>query len=75
MKWIITSLIVLSAVSVFSQSFRAGASQHHINPSIPSFIAGHSKNRLFTGVQDSLFVKVVVISNNEKRLGWPRLVG
>jgi hypothetical protein len=68
MKWIITSLIVLSAVSVFSQSFRAGASQHHINPSIPSFIAGHSQNRLFTGVQDSLFVKVVVISNNEKRL-------
>ena len=68
MKWIITGLIVLSAVSVFSQSFRAGASQHHINPSIPSFIAGHSQNRLFTGVQDSLFVKVVVISNNEKRL-------
>lgn len=68
MKWTITSLLLLTAVSVFAQSFQAGSSQHHINPPIPSFIAGHSQNRLFTGVKDSLFVKVLVVGNNEKKI-------
>lgn len=68
MKWIFTSLTLLATLSVFSQSFQAGSSQHHINPPIPSFIAGHSQNRLFTGVKDSLFVKVLVVGNGEKKL-------
>lgn len=62
MRTFLLSLLILLSAGSAAQPFRAGAAQQAINPSIPSFIAGHSKNRSFTGIKDSLFVKVVVIS-------------
>jgi hypothetical protein len=41
----------------------AGASETEVNPPPGAFIAGHTLNRKFTGLHDSLFAKAVVISD------------
>jgi hypothetical protein len=46
--------------------FRVGASSAVITPSNGSFVAGHSQNRKFTGVNDDLFVKAVAISEGRE---------
>ncbi|MFM9021879.1 MAG: hypothetical protein ACKOOA_11185 [Sediminibacterium sp.] len=48
------------------QNFRVGAAQETINPDGDSlFFAGGKNNRKFIDVADNLYVKAVVISNNE----------
>jgi hypothetical protein len=42
---------------------KAGASEAAINPPLGSYIAGHSHNRKFTGIHDSLYAKAVVVEN------------
>lgn len=42
-----------------------GASETEVNPPAGSFIAGHTLNRKFTGLHDSLFAKAVVISDRK----------
>lgn len=68
MKAFLVSLLIFISAGSAAQSLRAGAAQEAINPAIPSFIAGHSKNRSFTGIRDSLFVKVVVIKTPQTSL-------
>lgn len=46
-------------------TFTAGASSSVINPPEGAFIAGDKQNRHFTGVNDSLFVKAVVVKNGD----------
>ncbi len=48
-----------------SSPFMAGAASMNITPEIGMFIAGDQPNRTFTGVHDSLYVKAVVIKQNE----------
>jgi hypothetical protein len=43
----------------------AGAASMNITPETGMFIAGDQPNRTFTGVHDSLYVKAVVIKENE----------
>jgi hypothetical protein len=43
--------------------FTAGASSEPVNPPSGTFIAGADRNRVFTGVKDSLFVKAVVMND------------
>lgn len=48
------------------QNFRVGAAQETINPDSDSlYFAGGKNNRKFIDVADNLYVKAVVISNNE----------
>lgn len=42
---------------------RVGVSYAPVNPPVGSFIAGDKQNRKFTGVHDSLFVKVIVVDD------------
>jgi len=60
-------LLSLLIVSPFlpAQSFQAGASQSAINPSVGSFIAGHTHNRRFSGMHDSLYAKALAISSEK----------
>ncbi len=66
---IIRNIFSLLSIISFSMGFsnethaqlKAGASSAVINPSVGSYIAGHSHNRKFTGVHDSLFAKVLVV--------------
>ncbi len=51
-----------------SQNFMVGAAEAPVNPPVPSFIAGHTQNRKFTGIRDSLFVKAVVVSNGDSNI-------
>ena len=62
--------ILLLSLSSFcqAQDFMVGASEAPVNPSIPSYIAGHTQNRKFTGIRDSLFVKAVVVSSAERNI-------
>jgi hypothetical protein len=46
--------------------FRVGASSAVITPSNGAFVAGHSQNRKFTGVNDDLYVKAVAISEGRQ---------
>ena len=43
--------------------FEVGAGQGIITPSDTAYIAGHSHNRIFSGVNDDIFVKALVVSN------------
>ncbi len=42
---------------------QAGAASAPVNPEIGSYIAGDKQNRKFTGIQDSLFVKAIVLND------------
>jgi hypothetical protein len=68
MKTLLQIFTLFISLTTLGQEMKVGASQAPINPSIPSFIAGHTQNRMFTGVHDSLFVKVVVIANGKNAL-------
>lgn len=46
--------------------FRVGASSAVITPSNGAFVAGHSQNRRFTGVNDDLYVKAVAVSEGRE---------
>jgi len=63
-------LFILLSLTSFcqGQDFMVGASEAPVNPSIPSYIAGHTQNRKFTGIRDSLFVKAVVVSSAESNI-------
>lgn len=45
--------------------FHAGAASAEVSPEPGAFIAGHTRNRRFTGVHDPLYVKAVVLQNGE----------
>jgi len=64
-----TWLCLLAAICMFQaagQNFRVGAAQETINPDTDSlYFAGGKNNRKFIDVSDNLYVKAVVISNNE----------
>lgn len=49
-------------------SLLAGASSRNITPPTGAFIAGGEPNRQFTGVNDSLFVKAVAITDGKNSL-------
>lgn len=65
---LLMAAILLVCLKTNGQKFEAGASQAAVNPDIPSFIAGHSQNRTFNALHDSLFVKVVVVGDGKKKL-------
>jgi hypothetical protein len=56
---------ILSLADSFAQ-FRVGASSAVITPSKGTFVAGHSQNRRFTGVNDDLYVKAIAISDRKQ---------
>ncbi len=62
--------ILLLSLPAFclAQDFMVGASQAPVNPAIQSYIAGHTQNRKFTGIRDSLFAKAVVVSTEESNI-------
>jgi len=53
-----------------SQDLKAGAAMRSINPPVPSYIAGHSQNRTFKGIQDSLYVKVLLVANEAQSIAF-----
>ena len=54
------------ASSVAVAQFRVGASSAVITPDNGSFVAGHSQNRRFNGVNDDLYVKAVAVSQGRE---------
>jgi hypothetical protein len=70
MKHLILAIGLAISLPCGAQGLKAGAAQHSINPPIPSYIAGHSQNRTFKGIQDSLFVKVLVVANDTQRIAF-----
>lgn len=66
---IFTALILLQCANKKNiPGLQVGVSEASINPDIPAFIAGDKINRQFTGVHDSLFVKVIVIADAKNHL-------
>jgi hypothetical protein len=65
--------ILFSSALMFqtnAQTFRVGAAQENINPDSDSlYFAGGKNNRKFIEVADNLYVKAVVISNNQTSIG------
>ncbi len=51
-----------------SAIFEVGFAQEVITPVDTAFIAGHSHNRIFDGVNDDIYVKAAVISNSQEKL-------
>ncbi|HLO79574.1 MAG TPA: neutral/alkaline non-lysosomal ceramidase N-terminal domain-containing protein [Chitinophagaceae bacterium] len=64
MKYFFLAFTMLS-LSASAQDLKIGASQAPINPPIPSYIAGHTKNRKFTAIHDSLYVKALVADDGK----------
>lgn len=65
---LILLFLFLSLVSCRPDSkikLTAGASSAVVNPPVGSYIAGADRNRTFTGVKDSLFVKAVVVNDGK----------
>lgn len=61
------ALLILQA---HAQTFRVGAAQENINPDGDSlYFAGGKNNRPFIGVADNLYVKAVIISNQQTSVG------
>lgn len=58
-------LCLIGCKSEVSPDLTAGASSTSINPPMGSFIAGADRNRKFTEIKDSLFVKAVVINDGQ----------
>ena len=48
--------------------FQVGYAHQIITPTDTAFIAGHSHNRIFNGVNDDIYVKAAVISNGDDKL-------
>lgn len=65
-------LLVLTQCSTVKKDnsiyLEVGVAQTAINPDSGAFIAGDKNNRRFTGVHDSLYVKVVAISNDHNSM-------
>jgi len=64
---ILVSLLFLICLSSSAQ-WKVGAASAAINPSVGSYIAGHTQNRKFTGIHDNLYVKAVVIANQSDNI-------
>jgi hypothetical protein len=67
-KFLLSILIALGCVHLCfayqgGEGLWVGASETEVNPRPGAFIAGHTLNRKFTGLHDSLFAKAVVISD------------
>jgi len=62
-------LVFFNVASLFAQDFSVGAEQRNINPNgMTLYMAGGKPNRPFTEVHDSLFVKAVVVSDQQTDL-------
>lgn len=66
MKKFIIILVAFALLGCPNQNLKnskllIGASSAIINPDVGSFIAGDEKNRHFTGIHDSIFVKAIVV--------------
>jgi hypothetical protein len=57
-------IIIFLGVINLSAQLKVGAAQKIITPTDTAYIAGHSHNRKFAGINDDIFVKAVVFSNN-----------
>jgi hypothetical protein len=61
----ITAFLIVAAVLVWSQDFRAGAAQSVITPELaeghPVYLAGFGHNRIATGVHDDLFARCLAL--------------
>ena len=61
---LLVTAVVLITLALQTQKkthvFMTGAAVENITPETGSFIAGHTKNRRFTGIHDSLYVKAIV---------------
>jgi hypothetical protein len=55
-------LLALAAPSLLIAQWQVGAAAAPISPEAGAFIAGHSRNRKFTGTHDDIFVKAFVVS-------------
>jgi hypothetical protein len=64
MKYFFLFFTLLS-LSASAQELKIGASQAPINPPVPSYIAGHTRNRKFSSIHDSLFVKALVADDGK----------
>lgn len=62
---ILVLLLLLNFNELLGQ-LRVGASQRIITPTDTAYIAGHSHDRIFSGVNDDIYVKAVVFSNNDE---------
>ncbi len=67
-KYFFILLLLFITAFCSSQDFMVGAAEAPVNPPVPSFIAGHTQNRKFTGIRDSLFVKAVVVSSGDSNI-------
>jgi hypothetical protein len=67
MKYIFLFFMLLST-RASAQELKAGSSQAPINPPVTSFIAGHTRNRKFTAIHDSLYVKVLVADDGKNSM-------
>jgi Neutral/alkaline non-lysosomal ceramidase, N-terminal len=67
MKYIFLFFMLLST-RASAQELKVGSSQAPINPPVPSYIAGHTRNRKFTAIHDSLYVKVLVADDGKNSL-------
>ncbi len=63
--WLFTATLHFLYINGWCQdtTWMVGAAQRSITPQDSAFIAGHTNNRRFTGVNDPLFVKAVAIGN------------
>jgi hypothetical protein len=61
-SWVLSLFLFLGMPASLFAQWQVGAAAAPINPDAGAFIAGHSHNRTFTGVNDNLYVKAVVIS-------------
>lgn len=67
---LIPLLIGFIFIETKAQTFRVGAAQENINPDGDSlYFAGGKQNRPFIGVADNLYVKAVIISNQQTSIG------
>jgi hypothetical protein len=75
----IARIVIYSLISCFFIScknnfstefgpFQVGYAHQVITPIDTAFIAGHSHNRIFNGVNDDIYVKAAVISNGDDKL-------
>lgn len=58
----------LALASQPNLSFLVGAAEDIISPTDTAYIAGHTRNRIFKGIHDDIFVKALVVSNKENTI-------
>jgi len=68
-QFLITGLLIFGILPAMAQSFQVGAAQMSVNPDGDTlYLAGGKKNRPFTQVHDSLYVKAVVIGHTKPEI-------